>query len=817
MNAGRQSNEQKTPQATQIPSPVRLAVFRTGGEQKQYAATLTLKKGNSDAWTLEASGPSADELGPLLQRFGDTPRSDSGTSPADALTDMLTSEGFIVEKLPAGDHRINIQIDMRTGKVVGTHAAMHPLATDDSDIDRRVFDAIEGGLSKPANELAEGIDERLARHDVDGAAAEVKRSLDQGLFALRLSTRLLDALMRIDVAALPPGDRRHVRDARLITAQQLRRFEIAGLEADFILSEDTGTLSREQIADLKMTSALGALRRGYRETALATWRGLLKEPSHLNAEGRGWVWRNIALYENDPEARRAAQCSSDAFLEAGDKAEAGKSLMHLANILMRTEPAEAVKALDEMVAVLDEEGLADRHVRGAALHARANRLAKLHRHRDAFRDAVAAVEQQRGLLGAEAELISSLHLAAIEAGFAGETAQAEMFTAEASKLTHELKISHFQLAERVGMLVQEFDAKQADEILREAEAAGNLEVVAGVSVLQATMDKSLTDMQRLERLEGVYTRLKAARTKEPLLHQVSLAISKQLIAMGELQRATEWLRRILARDPFDTAASADLVNTLWKMEKWGEAVIFIKQQLDLRGEHPVMLYAYGRSLFESGEYSGAIGAFTRSLALTGNNRQLKARVRRLRDRALELGGTLVPPHPPEPTNAPVTLPDFEAALDAFGRAVSTTRRMTFWRKKPKNGRRPWIEKPERKAKDFLHMYLQAKFDERIELFEEIPAGAGRIDLYLKLAGGLSIIVEIKICGSPYSSTYAAAGEEQITHYMENKDTRLGYLVVFDGRARDFGKRVLPRRRSGYEVKERSVDVRPEVKHRRAKR
>jgi hypothetical protein len=503
MNAGSQPNEQQTPQEVRVSAPIRLAVFTTGGGQKQHLATLTLKKGDGDAWTLEASGTSAEELSPLLQRFSETRRAGTAATPADALDDMLTSEGFSVERLPDGDHRVNFEIDMRTGTVVGTHSALHALAAADDDIGRRVFEAIAGGLSKFADELAGEIDKRLAGGDADGAAAEVKCGLDQGLFGLRLSTRLLDALMRIDVAALSPADKRHVRDARLITAQQLQRFEVVGFEAEFILSEDTGTLNPEQIAALKMTSALGALRRGHKETALATWRGLLKESSHLHAEGRGWAWRNIAhvLSDDDPEARRAAQYSSDAFLEAGDKAEAGKSLMHLANILMRTEPAEAVKALDEMVGVLDKEGLGDRHVRGAALHARANRLAKLHRHKDALRDAVAAVEQQRGLLGAEAQLISSLHLARIEAGFIGEIAQAQMFSSEASKLTHELKIPYFQLAERVGALVQAFDAKQAEEILRDAEAAGNLEIVAGVSVIQARMDKSLTDIQRLQRLE----------------------------------------------------------------------------------------------------------------------------------------------------------------------------------------------------------------------------------------------------------------------------------------------------------------------------
>ena len=353
--------------------------------------------------------------------------------------------------------------------------------------------------------------------------------------------------------------------------------------------------------------------------------------------------------------------------------------------------------------------------------------------------------------------------------------------------------------------------------VRDAEVAKTPEIITGVRIIQATMDSSLTDTQRLELLEETYTRLKSAHGRKPLLHPVSLGIAKQLIAMGEQSRAVEWLRNILTRDPYDTAASADLVNTLWKMEKWGDAAIFIKQQLDIRGEHPVMLYAYGRSLFESGEFSGAIGALTRSLALAENKRRLKTQVRKLRERALELGGTLIPPRPPTPPSAPVTRAEFEAALDAFGHAVSSMRRMAFWGKKRKKGQRPWIERPERKAQDLLHMYLQAKFDERAEPFEEIIAGAGRIDLYLKLVGGLSIVLELKMCGGGYSGAYAAAGEEQITHYMENKGAKLGYLVVFDGRARLFGKRVLSGRRSGYTVIERSFDVRPEVKRRKARK
>ena len=68
--------------------------------------------------------------------------------------------------------------------------------------------------------------------------------------------------------------------------------------------------------------------------------------------------------------------------------------------------------------------------------------------------------------------------------------------------------------------------------MREAEAAGNLEIVAAVRAIQATMDPTLTDMQRIEQLEETYTRLTAAHARDPLLHPVSLGLAKRLIAVG---------------------------------------------------------------------------------------------------------------------------------------------------------------------------------------------------------------------------------------------------------------------------------------------
>jgi hypothetical protein len=146
MNKGSESEEPISAPQTAAPAPVRLAVFKETGEEKRHLSTVTLKMAKGMAWALEATGPSADELRPLFERFIEARRSLANNAvvlltktPADALADMLTADDFTVERLPAGDHQINFQIDLKTGKVVGTHAAMHPLAASDEGMGRRVF------------------------------------------------------------------------------------------------------------------------------------------------------------------------------------------------------------------------------------------------------------------------------------------------------------------------------------------------------------------------------------------------------------------------------------------------------------------------------------------------------------------------------------------------------------------------------------------------------------------------------------------------------------------------------------------------------
>ena len=138
--------------------------------------------------------------------------------------------------------------------------------------------------------------------------------------------------------------------------------------------------------------------------------------------------------------------------------------------------------------------------------------------------------------------------------------------------------------------------------------------------------------------------------------------------------------------------------------------------------------------------------------------------------------------------------------------------MSFWRFNANSKHYEWVSYPERHAKQLLLTYLNGRFKDAILAFEEISAGAGRIDLFISSTLGEKLIIESKMCGHNYSEAYAREGLEQIVHYMDNKKAETGYLVVFDSRVKDFSKGFQPIEEFGRKtVLIKIADVRPYVK------
>jgi tetratricopeptide (TPR) repeat protein len=333
--------------------------------------------------------------------------------------------------------------------------------------------------------------------------------------------------------------------------------------------------------------------------------------------------------------------------------------------------------------------------------------------------------------------------------------------------------------------------------------------VASVNVAIAELDPLLDGSARVGILERTLDELDAANVPDRAKEPAMLALALRLESGGNGSRAEGWYTKILAANPNNFPVRDRLINCLWAQRKWSQASELLSNEIQRLGKAPGLLFALGRSLVEAGDFTKAISSLTDFIALT-KEPELKEAAREMRDRAYAAGGTVSPPHPEPAQTKPVTYEELESALADFSKFIAADKRMAFWVNV--NNDHKWVSHPERHGKDFLHVFLKARFSNRIDVFEEVGAGAGRIDLYMKFGNGLAAVVELKMCGKGYSSTYAASGEEQIVHYLENRDTSRGYLVVFDARADDFGKALLKTPVHGkFTIREHFVDLRPRVK------
>ncbi|KVR44954.1 tetratricopeptide repeat protein [Burkholderia multivorans] len=810
----------------QQPSSLRLAVYEVSGDTKKALAKLEVSAkldGTCDVKISSESDTAANEIRDLLDRK----RSERSEQPQQNLTDeqtlekagaklkeILAEEGYKVEVLPAADHTLSFVMDMRTGAMIGTHTPLHDAIASDSDaIAQRIFDSLATKFKQDQDELAGRISTAITEGLHADAMQLVCQAYESGSAGLPPTELLLDALHSVDLSAATDEQRLTVLKWRTLAAEALGKSDVAATAAEELLSGWGHTFSAEQVSELRMILAAGAMKRGSKETALMLWRELLNEPRSLGAGNRGWAWRNIsfALPVDDPEALRAARYSADAFMEAGDKNGAAKSLMQVANCLLHSEPTQALAAIDEILPLLDSDALAYRPVKAATLHARANRLMKLGRYTEAAADAQSAVDLWRGIMGTESELVSSLYLAAFAAEGAGDKAANIRLKSEADKLAAALPTSRFALGNRLLALSEVFNKEDADKLAADAIRDGDHDVVASVRYVQASNDVTLSDSSRLMLLEEGLNALEKVNSRSSMVTVLQCAIGNQLTKMSQYKRARGWYEKVLKTEPLDKSAREGLLNCLWQAEAWAEAVLFLKSQLALLGEMPGLMFAYGRSMFEAGDMPGAFRALRKAEELAESMPHVKANASALAQRALALAGTIPPLTQASDPPLPVTLDDLDQELERFSSFVAGAKRMVFWTKLDSSADYDWIAKPERQAQHLLHTFLKARFLDRIDVFEEIATGAGRLDIYVQLHGGLSAVIELKMCGFGYSSSYASAGEEQIVHYMSNRRSAIGYLVVFDARLNDFATPLTEApRQDSLTIRSHFVDVRPRV-------
>ncbi|MBK5549639.1 hypothetical protein JFU49_04970 [Pseudomonas sp. TH03] len=728
----------------------------------------------------------------------------------------LEEQGYDVKEMPLSDVRVSAAFDLRTGKMVGRQESMHDLLPIDDSIAERINNSILEVFKKGPLDLAVEINSLVQKGDHEGAAAAVIDGRSGMGFFGALPVELLESLEKIDVVNLSNDSVKIVREIRMAVAANLNRYDLAASDAQFILSESLYE-GVEERASLENVIAVACVRRGEVETAISMWRKILKSSDVISPIDRAWVYRNLSKALPAPNAIKYASLSVDAFLEAGDKHEAASTLMLLSKLLEHEGPAPAIEQLNKMLVVINDNGLMEDALRSSIHHSLASRLYSLRNYTSALNAALKAVSLLRGLIGAERELVSSLNLASVIAKHCADEELSQKLEAESRSLEKGSTREKLDLARRIQKLFDSFDSYEAIDICSEAEKSGDSDLIAAAEVATATLDTAIDSIDKIRRLEVVVNRLVRELAPPEARYPAMSALVMVLKDAGELERAEIWLRRILSEMPLNLNARDQLLQILWGNEAWGDAAIFTEHQIKLHGDLPSLLYAHGKSLLEAGDVSGALSAFMRALKKVESGSALHTTILSLREKALELGGTIQSITRPLEIPEPILREKFTEALCEFAAFISSEKRMGFWYKPEINQEYKWVVQPERRAQDLLHTFLKARFLDRISIFEELDTGAGRLDIYLKLDGGLSIVVELKMCGFGYSSTYAADGEGQIQHYMSNRKSHIGYLVVFDSRLNKNMEALL----SGVDqhsqtICEVFVDVRPRVSEKKSR-
>ena len=384
-------------------------------------------------------------------------------------------------------------------------------------------------------------------------------------------------------------------------------------------------------------------------------------------------------------------------------------------------------------------------------------------------------------------------MAAEIARSSGREEDAKTLNSAADEIVDRLDCPDEDLGRSLSQAITNRNDQEIQRIRNKAHSQGSRLLEAYALIIQGTEDKNIP--RGIKSIEAALKIFRSSAGKNADIAEALVALGTKILRAGELRRALPHFREALKHDPLNWMARQNFGAILWELKEWNEAATFFSDQRKRFGDRPTLLYAHGRSLVEKGDFSGALRPLYAARNLLVSTDDLYPHIVEYLDRAMASGAQLSPP-PSDAKLVDVSRVELESCLDAFSQYIAAEKRMSFWssgkngkktKSVSKNEERSWISSPEKYAQDLLHTYINAHFGDRVEIFEELHIGAGRLDLYVVTTGGLKAILELKMVGGRYSSTYAFNGVDQITHYMEQKRCYLGYLLAFDGRERDFKK------------------------------
>lgn len=694
----------------------------------------------------------------------------------------------------------SLEIDLKNQRMIASSDTDAEIA---QDIGRKIAESISRSLGNLSSAWIEVFDKCIEKEEFQRAYELFEQNKNTLQFSADID--VLDKLRLMNVSILHRDSRQQYLIYIIALSSHLGEREHLLLDIDSLLDEYRDELEPILVQNLMLEKAnIASINEHFGKASL-----LYKQViSSLDSDSGtiAWAYQGLSkIAENSTDKFNYAEKAADKHLEVGNKEEAVKNIVKMSDIKSNENPTLAIELINKCIALYESEKLMDREFLASLKHKKSSYLYRLGNNKGALLLVEESCALRRGLIGNEIELHASLTLAGTTSKAIGEDNKSNEFKAEALKLSEKIDDENFSLRLEVCNLISESEAIDND-LMSKIILTGDSTLLSGALLYQANND-TLSIEESIELLDRSRIEVESQDDKR-LLDVIYFCIAEKYRSEKMIDDAYIYYKKSLSINQFYNQSAQNCAFMLFDEKQWKDAEDFTRERVELVGELPGVCFAYAKALYENGNYKLAFKYFSLSDAsINGIDTYILECIKHLKDTEINCFEELE-----SIAGHIITADQFYKALEEFSKSVSSDSRMHFWDRDKDSGKYKWTKTPEELSKQMLITFLNGKFGKgKIEIIQEHRAGAGFIDLYVLLPGGLKVVIELKMCGNGYSSTYALSGESQIIHYQINRETNLGYLVVFDARRRDYGKHFKSLQTiNSHTIYTTAVDMRPEV-------
>jgi len=471
----------------------------------------------------------------------------------------------------------------------------------------------------------------------------------------------------------------------------------------------------------------------------------------------------------------------DLFLCSGNRKEAVYQLISSYNSLLSDNPLEALNKIDEAILLQNSESNIDKELSASLHQKKALILSERKLYNDSLKEIEIALELRSKLIGNEIQKYASFRFAQEIAKLLKDTQKESEYYVNANIIKEKIKEKNFTLQLEIEDAISN-KSLMSDQLKEKVLKEGDAKQKIAFLILRAFYNQ-VKFTEKLKLLDLALS-IQSDELNDPSESSLIYASIGEIYKNNnDILKALEWYNKSLNSNPFNMNALQSCLAMLWKEKKWIDIENIAYHQIQLVGYFPNLYYVYGKSLLEQSKFIEAYKVLKECKS------DIKFEISHEISKCIENIDDISPILSPAVISKnKITINEFESALSEILKSISTKSRMHLWKYDKSKKKHSWVSQPEEHVKHLLIQGLSSKYSENdFEVLEEIKVGAGRIDLYVLIGNSFKVVIELKMCGSGYSSSYALSGKDQLVSYLEGKNLFFGFLIVFDGRMEDFSK------------------------------